>query len=69
MEYLRSRTQEEMLGIAKDDLRLDVVLQLFALHAFDGADGSHGHKYRREYIAVVGVYHTCPRTNRLRLAM
>lgn len=69
MEDLRTRAEEEVVGVAEYDLRLDIVLQLLALHAFDGTHRSDGHKDWREDIAVVGMYHARPRSNPLRLAM
>ena len=66
---LRPRPQIEMIGVAQDDLRLDVFLQLLALHTLHRSGCPDRHKYRREDISVVGMYHSRPRPNSLRLAM
>ena len=68
-EYLRTRAQVEMIGVAQDDLCMDVVFQFTPLYTLDGTNGADGHEDRREDVAMIGMYHSRTRTNPLRLAM
>ena len=58
-----------MIGVAQDDLGVDVILQFAAVNTFDGAVGANGHEDRCQYITVVGVDDTCTWSNGLRIAM
>ncbi len=58
---VKSRTKVEMIGVAKDDLGLDVLLQVPVIDPFDRADSPNGHKYRSPHLTVIGGEHSCPR--------
>ena len=68
-EDLGARTKEEMVRVAKDDLRFDVVFQLLTLHTFHGAHCTHRHENRGQYIPMIRVQHTCSCADTLRFAM
>ena len=44
-----------MVGVAKDNLRLDIVLKVAPLYALHGAHCADGHEDGREDVAVVGM--------------
>ena len=46
-----------MIGIAEDDLGLDIVAQLVHVHGLDASERAHGHEYRSLDGAVVGGDH------------
>ena len=66
---LRTRAQEQMIRVAQDDLRLDIVLQFLTLNALNRPYCSDRHKDGRQDIAVVGMYHSRSRPHALPLAM
>ena len=57
VQDLGARTQIEMVGIAKDDLCVDILFEEGALHTFDSTHGTHGHKNRGLDIPMVGMHH------------
>lgn len=50
-----------MVGIAKNDLRVNIFQQVASVYALDGSYCAHGHKDRSQYIAMVGMHHACAR--------
>ena len=52
--HLQAGAQVEVVGVAEDDLCLDVVLQLGEVHALDGTEGAYGHEYGGLDLSVVG---------------
>ena len=42
-EGVQAGTEVEVVGVAEDDLGLDVLFQVPMIHALDGADGAHRH--------------------------
>ena len=52
-----ARTQVEVVGVAKDDLCVDILFEEGTLHTFDGTHGAHGHKNRGLDIPMVGMHH------------
>ena len=55
MEDGGSGTKEEMVGVAKNDLRFDVFFEFAPLHAFDRSGCAYRHKNRRQDIAMIGM--------------
>src|SRR5574344_862255 len=55
VQDLGARTEVEMVGVAKDNLRLDIVLKVAPLYALHGAHCADGHEDGREDVAVVGM--------------
>ena len=51
---VQPRSQVEVIGVAEDNLRLDVASEFAQVHAFHAAERPHGHEYRRFNLAVVG---------------
>ena len=60
-QNIRTGTQIQMVRIAQNDLRMNILFQFVAMNAFDRADSTYRHKNRRQYIAVVSMQHagTC----------
>ena len=56
---IQPRAEVEVIGVAKDNLRLDVASEFAQVHAFHAAERPHGHEYRRFNLAVVGFDDTC----------
>ena len=59
LQHVEARSEVQVIGIAQNDLRLDVLLQLRQVHALDGTHGAHRHEDRRLYLPVVGRYQAC----------
>ncbi len=59
-ENLQPRAQIEVIGVAQNNLRLDVVAQFALVHRFHRSTSPHRHKNRRLYRAVVGGDFTRP---------
>ena len=55
VQDISTRTQVEVIGIAKDDLRLDILLEESALYTLDGANRTNWHKNRGLDIPMVGM--------------
>ena len=55
VQDLRARAEVEVVGVAEDDLRLDIVLKVAPLYALHGAHRADGHEDGREDVAVVGM--------------
>jgi hypothetical protein len=47
--------QEQMIRVAEDDLRVEVVQQVPREHALDCGLRAHGHEHGRLHVAVRGV--------------
>ena len=58
VQDLRTRTQVEMVGVAEDDLSIDILLQKGALHTLHRPYRTHRHKDRSLDIPMIGMYHT-----------
>ena len=58
LQHIKSRTQIEMLGVAEDDLGLDVLLKVSMIYALYRAYSAHRHEYRRLYLSMVRGDHT-----------
>ena len=58
-DYIHARTQIQMIGIAKNYLRLYVVAEFMQVHTFHCAGCADRHKYWSLYSAVVGFYQAC----------
>ena len=56
VERVETGAQVEVIGIAEDDLRTDIVTQLGHMDGLDRAHGPDGHEDRREDLSVVGLY-------------
>ena len=56
---VQPRAEVEVIGVAEDNLRLDVVFEFAQVHAFHAAERPHGHEYRRFNLAVVSFDDTC----------
>ena len=59
LQHVEARTEVQVVGVAQNDLRLDVLLQLRQVHTLDGTHGTHRHEDRRLYLPVVGRYQAC----------
>ena len=59
LQHVEARTEVQVVGVAQNDLRLDVVLQLRQVHALDGAQGTYGHEDGSLDLPVVGRYQAC----------
>ena len=57
-EHLKSGSEIQMIGVAKDNLGLHLLAKLFKMHTLDSATRTYRHKYRGFYLAVVGGYDT-----------
>ena len=55
------RPQKQVIGIAQDDLGIEIVQQIARQDAFDGPLGADGHENRRLDIAVGRVEDACAR--------
>ena len=60
-----ARTQVEVVGIAQDDLCVDILFEEGALHTFDSTNRAYGHKNGGLDIPMVGMHHAsaCARTH------
>ena len=56
-EGVQAGTEVEVVGVAEDDLGLDVLFQVPVIHALDGADGAHRHEDGGADLPVVGGDH------------
>ena len=54
-EGVQSGTEIEMVGVAENDFRADILLQIPVIHALDGADGPDGHEDGGMDGAMVGL--------------
>ena len=68
MQDVGARSQVKVVGIAQDDLCVDILFEEGTLHAFDGTHGAYGHKNRGCYIPMVGMHHACA-CARMRICM
>ena len=50
--------QVEVVGVAEDDLGLDIRLQIPVIDTLDGSDGAHRHENGGADLTVVGRDHT-----------
>ena len=51
---IQTRTEIQVISIAQDDLRSDVLLQLLVIHTLDGTHGPDGHEDGSMDDAVIG---------------
>ena len=56
-EGVQAGTEVEVVGVAEDDLGLDVLLQILVVHALHRADGAHRHEDGGADLPVVGGNH------------
>ena len=56
---VQAGSQVEVIGVAEDNLRLDVVSEFAQVHAFHAAERAHRHEDGRFNLAVVGFDDTC----------
>ena len=54
MEHFQPRAQIEVVGIAEDDLCLDILSELRHVDGLDGTHRPHWHKDRGEDLAMIG---------------
>jgi hypothetical protein len=52
--YIRSRTQPKVIGVAKDDACVKLAFERFEANAFDCAGGADGHEHRSFNYAPAG---------------
>ena len=52
-QRVQAGTQVEVVGVAQDDLRADVLFEVAVIDALDGADGSDGHEDGSMDLAMV----------------
>ena len=50
-----ARPEEQMIGVAEDDLGVYVIQEIASQHALDGCLGAHRHEHRGLDIPVRGV--------------
>src|SRR4051794_14214653 len=62
-------SQEQVIGVGKEDWRIDLIQQLLGSHSLDGRLRTHGHENRSRDRPVVRVEETgsCPRDRAFRL--
>ena len=65
IEDVRTRTKKEVVGVAEDDLRVDIVLQFVAMNTFDATVRTDRHKNRREDVTMVRMDNTGTRADSL----
>ena len=53
-EDIESGTKIEVIGVAENDLGVNLVAELVCVHGLDAAHCADGHEYRCRYLAVVG---------------
>ena len=58
-ENIESRTEIEVVGVAQDDLGLDLLTEFREMHTLHTAHRTHRHEDGRENLSVVGGNHTC----------
>ena len=58
-QHVESGTEVEVVGVAEDDLSLDLVAYVTDMACLDGAYGADGHEDGRHDVAMVGVQHPC----------
>ena len=57
---VETRPQIEMIGVAKDDLGLHILLQVPVIDPFDGAYRPDRHEYRSPHLTMIGGENACP---------
>ena len=58
VKNLRTRTEIKVIGVAENDLRLDILFEESALYTLDGTNRTNRHKNRGLDIPMVSMYHT-----------
>lgn len=59
LQHVEARTEVQVVGVAQNDLRLDVLLQFSQVHTFDGAHSAYRHEDGSFDLPVVGRYQAC----------
>ena len=57
LQYVHSRPQVKVVGVAEDDLGINVLVEFTPVYRLHCAGSAHGHENRSGYIAGVGAYH------------
>ena len=60
-QYVQSRPEIEVIGIAQNNLRAYILLQIAMIHSFHRTHCAYGHKYGGLYSAMVSHQLACTR--------
>jgi hypothetical protein len=60
LQYIQSRAEVQVIGIAEDNLCLHVILQVFMINPFHRTDGTDRHEDRGTDVPVIRMQHTAP---------